>query len=170
MTEVTDLSLTPAEVIRWQFRRALWGYSVREVKAFLVQVSEALGQLLEENRLLKEERERLLERLQTYQAIEQQLQNALVSAQKMSDEIKQQAHREAELILAQAQQEADRWKMDAHRQVEKALEEVERLRQVKMRLLAELRCLLTTYLELLDQAEEKAPFAQDLKEPKEQVG
>lgn len=98
---VTKVPLTPAEIIHWQFRRRLFGYSVKDVKAFVQQVSETVAQLMEENQALKEERERLLERLQVYQAIEQQLQNALVVAEKTADDIKRQAQREAELIIAQ---------------------------------------------------------------------
>ncbi|MDT7893875.1 MAG: DivIVA domain-containing protein, partial [Armatimonadota bacterium] len=92
------MPLTPAEIVHWQFRRRLLGYSVKDVKAFVQQVSETVAQLMEENQSLKEERERLLERLQVYQAIEQQLQNALIVAEKTADDIKRQAQREAELI------------------------------------------------------------------------
>ncbi len=158
MTEVTTVSLTPAEIIRWRFRRSLFGYSVKEVKGFLQQVSEVVAHLLEENRSLKEERERLLERLQTYQAIEQQLQNALVVAEKAADEVRQQAKQEANLIIAQAEQEAERKRAEAQRQVEKALDEVERLRRLRAQLIAELRHLLLAYLEVLEKtAEQEAP-------------
>jgi len=86
--------LTPAEIIHWQFRRRLFGYSVKDVKEFVQKVSETVAELMEENKSLKEERERLLERLQVYQSIEQQLQNALVVAEKTADEIKRQAQHE----------------------------------------------------------------------------
>ncbi|MCS3920985.1 DivIVA domain-containing protein [Fervidibacter sacchari] len=149
------MPLTPAEIIHWQFRRRLFGYSVKDVKAFVQQVSETVAQLMEENQALKEERERLLERLQVYQAIEQQLQNALVVAEKTADDIKRQAQREAELIIAQAQREAEQIKADAHSQYQAQLEKIERLRQLQMRLITELRHLLLSYLELLEKAEAK---------------
>ena len=149
------MPLTPAEIVHWQFRRRLFGYSVKDVKAFVHQLSETVAQLLEENQALKEERERLLERLQVYQAIEQQLQNALIVAEKTAEDIKRQAQREAELIIAQAQHEAEQIKIDARNQYQAELEKIERLRQLQMRLITELRHLLLSYLELLEKAEAK---------------
>jgi len=155
LNEVTKVPLTPAEIIHWQFRRRLLGYSVKDVKAFVQQVSETVAQLMEENRSLKEERERLLERLQVYQAIEQQLQNALIVAEKTADDIKRQAQREAELIIAQARQEAEQIRADARNQYQAELEKIERLRQLQARLVVEMRHLLLSYLELLEKAEAK---------------
>ncbi len=157
--------LTPAEIIHWQFRRRFFGYAAREVKEFLQRVSETLAQLMEENRTLKEERERLLERLQLYQAIEQQLQNALLVAEKTAEELKQQARREAEFIVAEARREAQQLKEEAQRQVEAMLDEVERLRQLRLRMMTELRHLLLSYLELLEK-----PFNDSLVLPKEAAG
>ena len=144
------MPLTPAEIIHWQFRRRLFGYSVKDVKEFVQKVSETVAELMEENRSLKEEREKLLERLQAYQAIEQQLQNALVVAEKTAEEIKRQAQREAELIIAQARQEAEQTKANARLQVQAAMDEVERIRQLRARLETELRHMLLSYLELLE--------------------
>ncbi len=149
MNGVTKVPLTPAEIIHWQFRRRLLGYSVKDVKAFVQQVSETVAKLMEENQALKEERERLLERLQVYQGIEQQLQNALVVAERTAEDIKRQAQREAEIIVAQAQHEAEQIKADARNQYQAELEKVERLRQLQTRLVTELRHLLLSYLELL---------------------
>lgn len=148
------MPLTPAEIIHWQFKRRLFGYSVRDVKDFVQKVSETVAELMEENRSLKEERERLLERLQFYQAIEQQLQNALVVAEKTADEIKRQAQREAELIIAQAQHESEQMKANARRQVQTMMDEVEQIRQLRTRLVTELRHMLLSYLELLEKSEE----------------
>ncbi len=155
LNEVTEVPLTPAEIIHWQFRRRLLGYSVKDVKAFVQQVSETVAQLMEENQSLKEERERLLERLQVYQAIEQQLQNALIVAEKTANDIKRQAQKEAELIIAQARQEAEQIRADARSQYQAELEKVERLRQLQARLVAEMRHLLLSYLELLEKEEAK---------------
>lgn len=151
------MPLTPGEIIHWQFRKRLFGYSVKDVKAFVQQVSETVAQLLEENRSLKEEREKLLERLQVYQAIEQQLQNALIVAEKTADDIKKQAQKEAELIVAQAKQEAEQIKADARRQVQEALDEVERIRQLRDRFVSELRHMLLAYLELLEKSQTSVP-------------
>ncbi|MCS7185362.1 MAG: DivIVA domain-containing protein [Armatimonadetes bacterium] len=144
------MPLTPAEIIHWQFRRRLLGYSVKDVKEFIQRVSETVAELMEENRSLKEERERLLERLQVYQSIEQQLQNALVVAEKTADEVKKQAQKEAELIIAKANRESEEMKANARHQVQVAMNEVEQLRKLRLRLEAELRHLLLSYLDLLE--------------------
>lgn len=150
------MPLTPPEIVHWQFRRRLFGYSVKDVNAFVQQVSETVAQLMEENRKIKEERENLLERLQLYQAIEQQLQNALVVAEKTAEDIKRQARQEAELILAQARQEAERIKDEVRSLVQSEMEKVERLKQLQVRLTTELKHLLLSYLELLEKSGEVA--------------
>ncbi|MEZ8220015.1 cell division initiation protein [Candidatus Fervidibacteria bacterium JGI MDM2 JNZ-1-D12] len=146
------MPLTPAEIIHWQFRRRLFGYSVKDVKEFVQKVSETVAELMEENKSLKEERERLLERLQVYQSIEQQLQNALVVAEKTADEIKRQAQHEAELIIAQARQEAEEMKENARHQVQVAMNEVEQIKRMRTKLEVELRHMLLSYLELLEKS------------------
>jgi len=148
--------LTPSEIVHWQFRKRLFGFSVKDVKAFVQQVSETVAQLMEENQTLKEERENLFERLRTYQTIEQQLQNALVVAEKTADDVKRQAQREAELIIAQARQEAEQIKADARRQIQAALDEVEQLKNLRDRFVTELRHILLTYLELLEKTQTEA--------------
>jgi len=153
---VTKVPLTPSEIVHWQFRKRLFGFSVKDVKAFVQQVSETVAQLMEENQTLKEERENLFERLRTYQTIEQQLQNALVVAEKTADDVKRQAQREAELIIAQARQEAEQIKADARRQIQAALDEVEQLKNLRDRFVTELRHILLTYLELLEKTQTEA--------------
>ncbi len=150
------MPLTPSEIVHWQFRKRLFGFSVKDVKAFVQQVSETVAQLMEENQTLKEERENLFERLRTYQTIEQQLQNALVVAEKTADDVKRQAQREAELIIAQARQEAEQIKADARRQIQAALDEVEQLKNLRDRFVTELRHILLTYLELLEKTQTEA--------------
>ncbi|MCS7264210.1 MAG: DivIVA domain-containing protein [Armatimonadetes bacterium] len=147
------MPLTPSEIIHWQFRKRLFGYSVKDVKSFVQQVSETVAQLMEENRTLKEERERLIERLQSYQAIEQQLQNALIVAEKVADDIKKQAQKEAELTIAKANQEAEQIKSEARRKVQIALDEVKSIRQLRDRLMTELRHILLAHLEMLEKAQ-----------------
>lgn len=144
--------LTPPEILRRRFRRRLLGYSVREVQEFLHEVSEAMRALLEENRWLQEERERLTERLQVYESLERQLKDAVLVAERVAEEVKQTARREADLIVAQARHDAARLREEAEQDVRRALSEVERLRHLRHRLEAELRHLLQTYLELLEQA------------------
>lgn len=153
--------LTPPEILHRRFRRRLLGYSVREVHEFLHAVSETVRTLLEENRLLREERERLLERLRTYEALEQHLRDALVVAERVAEEVKQAARQDAERIIAQARQDAERLRAEAEREVQRALAEAERVRQLRRRMEAELRHLLQTYLDLLEQSPLAAPAADE---------
>lgn len=149
--------LTPPEILRQRFRRALLGYSRHEVHEFLRMVSETVQHLLEENRTLQEERERLLERLHFYEGMERQLRDALIIAERAAEEFKEAARQEAELILAQARQEAERIKDEAKKQVWERFSEVERLQQTRQRMMVELRHLLQTYLEMLERFE-SVPF------------
>ncbi len=152
---------TPAEILHQRFRRQLLGYSVKEVEGFRYEVSETVRQLTEDNRTLRDEKERLQEQLQTYMAIEQQLRDALVIAEKTADEVRQLARKEAELIVAEAKREAERLKAEAQQQAKQALDEAERTHQLRLRLETELKQLLHSYLALLNRAAQSDPSKQN---------
>ncbi|MFN3422525.1 MAG: hypothetical protein ACK40X_12460, partial [Armatimonadota bacterium] len=58
------------------------------------------------------------------------------------------------LVIAQAQHESEQMKANARRQVQTVMDEVEQIRQLRTRLVTELRHMLLSYLELLEKSEE----------------
>ena len=102
------MALTPLEIQKMRFSQRMRGFDPTEVESFLSQVAEEMtGRLAHVERLERENRyyrQRLEESVQR----EHQLQQTLLRAQKVSDEILANAKREAELMVREAEMAADK--------------------------------------------------------------
>ena len=103
------IDLTPLDVRkkRGDFKKMLRGYDPQEVDTFLELVAERLEVLVKESMSLKERTDMLAEQVKTQEGREKAIQEALVTAQTLREDISQQAAREAEAIREQAKREAD---------------------------------------------------------------
>lgn len=96
------MTLSPFEVERQEFPRRLLGYRRDDVDAFLADVQDTLVGLWQDRTELREQMERLTERLTRYAAQEEQLQKTLSMAQESAEKATEQARREAELEVREA--------------------------------------------------------------------
>lgn len=122
------IDLTPLDVRkkRGDFRRGLRGYDSQEVDTFLELVAERLENLVKENLTLKERSELLSEQVASQNAREKAVQDALVTAQTLRDEIQQQAGKEAEGVREQARSEAEAAREQARREAEMLTDQAKR--------------------------------------------
>ena len=102
------MALTPLEIQRMHFPRRLRGVDAAEVSNFLELVAEELAGRLGQIEKVERENRYFKQRLEETENREHQLQQTLLRAQKVSDEITANAKREAELTLKDAEQTADR--------------------------------------------------------------
>jgi cell division initiation protein len=100
--------LTPLDIHNQEFRVVLRGYSQDEVDDFLDRVVADFEALLKQNAEFKEELDDLRERVEQYRQLETTLHNALVVAQGTAEEVKENARKEAQLIIREAEDEAVR--------------------------------------------------------------
>ena len=114
------IDLTPLDVRkkRGDFGKTLRGYDAEEVDTFLELVSERMEELVKENFQLSERTERLTEQVSAQEGREKAVQEALVTAQALREDVKQQALREAELTQREAQTAIDQTVADAERMLE----------------------------------------------------
>ena len=101
------MKMTPLDVQQQEFKTRFRGYDPEEVGAFLRTVSEAMEDLVKENAALKEQLEATQGQLQGLRQKESALNDVLVSTQRISENLKQAAQREAELILKEAELKAE---------------------------------------------------------------
>ncbi|MCB9545202.1 MAG: DivIVA domain-containing protein [Myxococcales bacterium] len=148
------MSITPLDVDQKQFRVVLRGYDANEVNTFLSQVSRELEEVIRENKQLEEELRRRDENLREYRENESRLREALVSAGRMTEEIKESARKEAELIRAEAELHADKIVASSRERVVQLTEQYHVLRRQKARLLAELSGILDAHRRLVETHEE----------------
>ena len=137
------MSYTPVEIRHVRLKRGLFGYRRAQVDRLLEDVIESYENVWRE-RADHADRVELLEgELTRYRELEGLLRTTLVSAERASHELKDQAKREAETILIEAHAEARMITRKARGEHEKLAVEARRL-----------RLLLHAALDALDEAPE----------------
>jgi cell division initiation protein len=102
------MSLTPLEIQRTKFPLKMRGCDPARVEEFLALVADELTTCLAQVEKLERENRYYKQRLDETEQREHQLQQTLLRAQKVSDEITANAKREAAVTLKEAEVAADR--------------------------------------------------------------
>ena len=101
-------NLTPLEIQKQTFARVLKGYHIDEVRAYLHLIAEEIERLVKDVDRLARENAHLREDLDDHSHRERILKDTLLSAQKVSEDVKTNARKEAELIVKDAELLAER--------------------------------------------------------------
>jgi len=96
-------NLTPLEIQKQVFSRTLKGYNVDEVRGYLHLVAEEIERLLIEVDRTSRENAMLRDELEDHNQRERILKDTLLSAQKVSEDVRANARKEAELIVKDAE-------------------------------------------------------------------
>lgn len=148
--------LTALDVRRYDFGNALRGYDRARVDQFREQVAEEFERLARVNQELETKARNFHEQLKSFRDRDKALNEALVSAQQLRGEIREQAEREAQLIVREAQGEAERQLQAVRDEVRRAEEELQALWRTRRSYLAQLRHHLERQLSDLNAAESEA--------------
>ena len=154
------IDIAPLDVRKKQgdFAKAMRGYAPQEVDTFLELVAERLEELVKEVLTLRERTTQLQAQADAQTGRERAVQEALVTAQSLRDEIQDQARREAELFKREAKAHAERVLADAERGVEERRAVLDDLERKRARFLKSLRLLLERELDLIVVEEGRAPL------------
>ncbi len=101
-------NLTPLEIQKQTFARKLKGFDPAEVRGYLQMVAEEIERLVRDVDRLSRENAMLREDLDDHNQRERILKDTLLSAQKVSEEVRSNARKEAELIVKDAELLSDR--------------------------------------------------------------
>ena len=107
MTDET-FRLTALDARRYDFGAALRGYDKARVEQFREQVAAELERLARANQELEQKARNFHEQLRAFRDRDRALNEALISAQQLRAETREQAEREAELTRREARAEAER--------------------------------------------------------------
>jgi cell division initiation protein len=119
---------TPLDVRQAKFSTSMRGYDRAEVNAFLLETADGYEQGMRENERLRQEVARLDASLTQYRELEGALKGALMSAQKVSDDMKETASLEAARILREAEGRAELVTQKAQAALEDIQREIDGLR------------------------------------------
>jgi DivIVA domain-containing protein len=159
--------LTALDVRRYDFGSALRGYDRARVDQFRDQVAEELERLSRLTQELESKARSFHEQLRAFRDRDKALNEALVSAQQLRGEIREQAEREAQLILREARSEAEKATEQVRIDVRRAEEELTKLSRQRRVFVAQLRAVVNRQITELDVLERED--AEDNAEPGERA-
>jgi cell division initiation protein len=143
------MDLTPLDVRKKKadFGRVLRGYEPAAVDGFLDLVADRMDELVRENATLRERATQLGESVEGFRQRESALNDALVTAQQLREEMRAQTQRDSELTLREARIEAERVIAEARREAGVVAESLRRLQTARARFLKGFRGYLERQLE-----------------------
>lgn len=97
------MNLTPLDIQKQTFTRGFKGYNQDEVRAYLHLIAEEIERLVRDVDRLSRENAMLREDLDDHSNRERILKDTLLSAQKVSEDVRATARKEAELIVKDAE-------------------------------------------------------------------
>src|SRR5205814_5575426 len=124
------MSLTPVEIMHMTPGKGLFGYKRAQTDRLLSEVAASFEDVWRERADLADKVDQLEDDLVRYRELEALLRTTLVSAEKAAVTLKEQARKEAELVVAEAQSEARSITRRARAEHDRLLTEVRRMRSL----------------------------------------
>jgi cell division initiation protein len=147
------MRITPLDVRKQEFRKGMRGLDPDEVYAFLATVADEYEAALNDNKALRERLLELDDKVQEYRTIERTLRDTLVTAERVTVESKDNARREASLIVKEAQIQAERALRDISSEAVRLRQEIQRLRSQRDAYVAKMRVVAESHVKFIESAE-----------------
>lgn len=147
------MKITAMDITNKEFKKSIRGYNTEEVDEFLDSIAEDYGALYKENSSLKEKISNIEEKINHYNKMESTIQNTLLLAQNASEQARESAKKESELILKNANETAKRIIDKAHGDVLQITDEFERTKQEFCKFRTKYRSFMESQLEMFDDME-----------------
>jgi cell division initiation protein len=122
------MRIAPLDLRQQRFKKALHGYDRTEVVAFLTEAADDYEHALREIDRLRQDLARMEALLAEHRDRESNLRNTLLTAQRLSDEVKDAAQNEAKMIVREAQGRADLLLQKASNRLEEIERDINELR------------------------------------------
>lgn len=142
--------LTPVDVQEQSFPTVWRGYEPEAVHRFLRAAAdhmEAQEQIIAQH---ASDLKQCARELDEHRQRERDLRDAMLSAQRAIETIRQQAQREADNVVHEAKLQAERLLQQAHGRMHGMMEELNALKRQRVQMIEELRGVLSTHQKLLD--------------------
>ncbi len=148
------MRITPLDVRKQEFRKAVRGYDSDEVRGFLTTLAEEYETVLVDNKSLRETIAQQDEKLKEYTKLEATLRDTLMTAQQVMADTKENAAHEGNLIVEEARQQAHRILSECRVHTEELRREIIMLRQEKETYLARFRALAQAQIQFVEAHEQ----------------
>jgi len=150
--------LTPQEVKSHAFQRASFGgYNMSQVDEFLDILTEDYTALYNDNAVLKSKMKVLVDKVEEYRSTEEAMRKALMTAQRMADDLVREAEAKKAAILAEAESQAARRSAELKQEVEAEEYRLQAAQSNTAAFVEKMRALYTEQVQFLAKLEELAP-------------
>jgi len=140
------MRLSPVDIRQQQFSiKTFRGFDPQEVGTFLDDLAEDFEGLLRENGALREQLGSHEERSRGRSETEKTLTDTLVTTQRLADEMKESAKRDAQLVLREAALNGEKLVEEARAEEAKLRVEIQTLKRLRRQLIEELRATVERY-------------------------
>jgi cell division initiation protein len=154
------MKLTPLDLQQKAFRKVrLGGVDEREVRMFLELCASEMEELTRKLHKQDEELRRRESRINDYKEREHLLQQTLTTAQRLSDEMKANTRKEAEILISDAELQAEKIIANAQNKRMQLVQEIDELKRARTGFVQQLAALVDSHRALLDQVRGEMPQA-----------
>src|SRR4051812_20833419 len=122
------LGVSPLDMRQAKFGTAMRGFDKTEVTAFLLEAADGFEQALRDNDRLRQDLLRLEASLAQFRELEGSLKSTLMSAQKVADDMRENAHQESARILREAEGRAELLQQKSQARMEDVQREIDGLK------------------------------------------
>ena len=144
------MKISPLDIQQQQFKGKMFrGLDPDDVDAFLQVVAQEMEALIRENSDFKEQVSRNAAVLATMEGQESKLRDAVLAAQKITEEMKANAQKEATLLITEAELKGERILADAEKNLIELKGQIQELRRQKVQFETALKSLLETHSKML---------------------
>jgi cell division initiation protein len=144
------MALTPVEIRHVKIGRKPLGYERKATDELLSEIVTSFEQVWRERADLRDEIEELESELTRQKEIEGALRNTLLTAERMADDVRTQARREADVIVSEARATARDIVSGAEHERERIHGEIRRLHTLEVGVRADYRAFLVAALDRLE--------------------
>ena len=150
-----SLGVSPIDMRQRKFSTAMRGYEREEVTAFLTEAAVDYENALRENDRLRQEIVRLKTSLNQFKELEGSLKSTLMSAQKVADDMHENAVQESARILSDAEARAELVIQKSQAKIDGAQREIDEMRLKRREVETSLEATISTLRATLDYVREQ---------------
>ncbi len=147
------MNITPLDIQQKRFHMAFRGYERAEVDGFLDLVREEMEALLRELTELREFHQSHEERLRELNAKEETIKNTMLMTQKLAEDLKENARKEAALIVKDAEIRSQQMLGSISQDKVRLEAEIQELKRRKFHFLQDIKKVIQMHLEMVSYEE-----------------
>jgi len=149
------MNISPMDIQQQQFKGKLFGgLDAEDVDSFLQSVAGEMEALIRDNGELKERLNRNALAMAEMEARESQLRETMLAAQRITEEMKANAQKEAHLVVSEAELKGERIIIEAEKKLIELSNQIQELKRDKVQFESSFKGLLDTYYKLLALSDE----------------